>query len=541
MGAAGAIVPVVPDENEAQALLAAAIAPRPAEAKEISGVQARHWGFLPGARIADKYVIERVIGEGGLGVVVAARHVDLGRSVAIRCLYPEAVAAAGVAERFQREARVAAKIQSDHVVHIHEVGTLPDGAPYMVMEYLAGSDLGWILIENGSLTADRAVDYILQACEALAEGHVAGIVHRDIRPSNLFIATSPGETHVLKVLDFGISGVPPEGGKSGEEESALARLAYASPEQLVDTDGVDARTDVWALGVVFYELLTETLPFSGNSALELRDAILHRPPRSLVAARPHLPTRLQAVIERCLTRNVEHRFQNVAELARELRPFTGPAGRERIDQVSRKIRGPDDWGQPSHLPPVTSEMPIAESVAPPWTGAATWAPPTVLGNVGGRSRKSLIILIAAAVVVAAELAVVLVGTLSSPPTPVERATLPHSTNALPRRPVNVEQIPGPPTSDPLASILASSVDIPPPPSASPSSSSGPAAIARPATSPTTPTRPLLAQSLVASRGGTRLVSKPVTPATPAPATPGPAKPAVRPSHGDPNAVINPFD
>lgn len=491
------------------------------QASEASEDQIRNPSFHPGARIADKYVVERLIGEGGLGVVVAAKHVHLDHSVAIKYLRPKALATKAVAERFLREARLAARIRSEHIVHVYDVGTLPDGAPYMVMEYLAGTDLGRMLSASGPLSVDRAVDYVLQACEALAEAHVAGIVHRDIKPDNLFIATSPGGTSVLKVLDFGISKMSAKRTTSGgvgeltEVGDKFGTPVYMSPEQLLASGNVDARTDVWAIGVVLYELLTGALPFDGDSLPELVTAILHRPPRSLLLARPYLPTRLQTIIEQCLTKDVESRFQNVAELAQELRPFAGAAGGERIEQVVRVILGAGDkvrMSTPS--PPTTSSVdalrealtltgPSERSVATTGSGVASWTPMSAFKKGAGRDRRRLFVVAGAGAVAAALAVAVVTGARPSPTVPAEHsAATPAPRSALPPQPASAaELLPALPAEE----LLAAPVDVPPP-SAS--------AVGAPPT----------------FRGGHR-VPKPASS----------TNDTVRPSHSDPNAVINPFE
>jgi eukaryotic-like serine/threonine-protein kinase len=332
-------------DGEARTALAASVPP--AQGPTPSTVPPPDQGptrnsFAPGMLIAEKYVVERVLGEGGIGVVVAAKHVDLDQTVAIKYLRPQALTGTNAAERFLREARLAAKIRSDHIVHVYDVGRLPDGSPYMVMEYLAGTDLGRLLIASGPLSVDRAVDYVLQACEALAQAHVAGIVHRDLKPENLFVSTGAGKS-VVKILDFGISKLSAKRTTSDRldvlthADDKFGTPVYMSPEQLRASRDVDARADVWAVGVVLYELLTGVLPFEGDLP-ELCTAILTMPPIPLTQHRPYLPVSLQSVIERCLEKEADKRFQNVAELAQELRPFAAAAGHARIDHVVSIIR-----------------------------------------------------------------------------------------------------------------------------------------------------------------------------------------------------------
>jgi serine/threonine protein kinase len=403
--------------------------------------------ILPGTRIADKYVVERMIGEGGLGVVLAARHVHLDQVVAIKSLRPNALANKGVAERFLREARLAAKIRSEHVVHVYDVGTLPDGTPYMVMEYLAGTDLGRQLNATGPLPVDKAVDYVLQACEALAEAHIAGIVHRDIKPDNLFVATSAGGKSILKILDFGISKMATRqttnsGAELTEAGDKFGTPVYMSPEQLLSARDVDARTDVWAIGVVLYELLTGKLPFDGDLP-ELCSAILTKPPVPLAAARPYLPDALQGVIDRCLAKELTERFQNVAELAQELRPFAGPISQARIDHVVQLIRGAGESVRVS-LPPAQAsgrslreEPTLAETerAATTGSGVSAWGAAPARDSKEGRSGRARIAALVTASLAAAALGLAAIAgarghsaASSQPPAPI---SAPQTTPAVP--------------------------------------------------------------------------------------------------------------
>src|SRR4051812_29611172 len=210
-------------------------------------------GVREGDVLAGKYRVDKILGAGGMGVVVAAHHVQLDERVAIKFLLPEALGNAEAVARFAREARAAVKIKSEHVARVIDVGTLETGAPYMVMEYLEGGDLSQVLASRGPLPVEEAVEYVLQACEAIAHAHALGIVHRDLKPANLFLIRRPDGTNAIKVLDFGISKVMP--GKSASSDNAMTRTRtvmgsplYMSPEQMASTRDVDGRTDLWALG-----------------------------------------------------------------------------------------------------------------------------------------------------------------------------------------------------------------------------------------------------------------------------------------------------
>lgn len=279
--------------------------------------------FSVGDVIAGKYEVTGLLGTGGMGYVISARHNELGEMVALKFLRPEALAHPELVERFAREARAAAKIRSAHVANVFDVGTLPDGVPFIVMEYLAGKDLADHLHEHGPLPIGVAVEYIMQACEALAAAHAHGIVHRDIKPENLFLTRESQGMEIIKILDFGISKVALPRGKRDlvRTQMALGSPVYMSPEQIRRSDQVDARSDIWAIGCVLFELLTGVTAFDEPSLLELSAAILERDPVPLLTLRPDASEELENILLRCLAKNPDERYQNVAELAIALYPF----------------------------------------------------------------------------------------------------------------------------------------------------------------------------------------------------------------------------
>ena len=273
-----------------------------------------------------KYVITRLIGTGSMGFVFSAARSSLGDEVAIKVLRREVLSDAQLVARFAQEARVAARIQSEHVACVFDVGHLPDGAPFIVMERLQGKDLRWVLAERGTLPTELAVDYVLQVCEALAIAHANGVTHRDIKPENLFASRQAQGDDVIKVLDFGISKMHVRRG-SADEKLALVKTTmaigspmYMSPEQLRASD-VDGRTDIWALGCVLYELLTGNAAFSAPSLTELCAMILESKPPSPGSLGFDVPPDLEAVIGRCLEKDPSRRFQSVRELALALAPL----------------------------------------------------------------------------------------------------------------------------------------------------------------------------------------------------------------------------
>jgi serine/threonine-protein kinase len=309
-----------------------------------------------GDLVAGKYRVDRVLGEGGMGVVVAATHEQLDEKVALKFLRPAVASNPEIVQRFIREARAAVKVRSEHVARVLDVGAIASGAPYMVMEYLDGQDLAQTLAARGPLPVGDTVTYVLQTCEAVAEAHAQGIVHRDLKPANLFLARRPTGRPIVKVLDFGISKVTSNTGDNPALTKASAVMgspSYMSPEQMVSAGSVDARADVWALGVVLYELLTGKLPFIAETMPELVGKILQATYTPVGALRPDVPPGLQATIDRCLQKDPTLRPANVAELAAGLVPFGPPRSDlslERISTVLGLTRGIDETIAASQAP-----------------------------------------------------------------------------------------------------------------------------------------------------------------------------------------------
>jgi len=297
------------------------------------------WVPRPGTVIDGRYRVEAVVGNGTMGAVVAARHLVLGRRVAIKLLRPERAADPVAVERFRQEASAASRIRTDHVVRIHDVGATDRGLPFMAMELLEGIDLER-LAERGPLPIELAADCILQAAEALAEAHAEGIVHRDIKPSNLFLTEGADGSPLLKVLDFGISKLAPERGGDPSltaTQAVIGSPAYMAPEQIRASKYVTAKADVWALGVVLFEILTTRLPFHGDTVGSVLAAVTMLPPASVRALRPEVPERLEGAVLACLEKDPSARA-TLGDLAGALRPFASPIGvlsAERVTRISR--------------------------------------------------------------------------------------------------------------------------------------------------------------------------------------------------------------
>ena len=273
--------------------------------------------------LAGKYRVEKVIGEGGMGVVFAARHVALDQLVAVKVLLADAAKGDTNVERFVREAQAAARLQSEHVARVMDAGTLENGVPFLAMEYLEGCDLEELLKLNRQLSVTDAADYVLQALAAMGQAHAAGIVHRDLKPSNLYLALRPDGTNIIKILDFGISKqtTAREGEKALTGRAVLGSPAYMPPEQLRNAKLVDTRADLWALGIVLYEMLTGGPPFDGEGVGEIFAAILEKDPQPIRKFRPDVSEELEQIVFMCLRRDVEERWQTAADLARALVPY----------------------------------------------------------------------------------------------------------------------------------------------------------------------------------------------------------------------------
>ncbi len=339
--------------------------------------------------LAGKYRVERVLGEGGMGVVVAALDTTLERRVAIKFLLPEYAEHVEACARFMREARAAVKIRSEHIARVIDVCTMEGGSPYMVMEFLEGQDLSQVLAAQGPLPVEQAAGYVLEACDAVAEAHACGIVHRDLKPANLFLARQSDGTTRVKVLDFGISkntlAVP------GGTDPALTRTSsmmgsplYMSPEQMRSTKDVDARSDIWSLGVILFELLEAQLPFSAASIPELSAKILLEDAQTL--SRTDAPPALRALLARALEKTPSKRFQSVAEFAAALAAFAPARLSTTVERISRVLEsagmgaggrpqvaaGKDSVGRGAAAPDGTGGMAGWGSTRGPAAGARKW-------------------------------------------------------------------------------------------------------------------------------------------------------------------------
>ena len=436
----------------------------------------------PGQVLAGKYRVERMLGQGGMGVVVAAHHLQLDEKVALKFLLPEALGNPEAVERFLREARAAVKIKSEHVARVSDVGQLETGSPYIVMEYLEGGDLARWLEQSGALPIEQAVEFVLQALVAIAEAHGLGIVHRDLKPANLFCVRRADGQLSIKVLDFGISKLTDP--TTAAPIHAMTRTSalmgsplYMSPEQMASSRDVDAGADIWALGVILFELVAGKPPFHGEAVTELAIKVATAEPASLRSYRPEAPPQLEAVIRRCLEKERARRYRNVGELALALSPFAARRARRYVESVSGIVQAE---GQ-SHIALTVTASPELDETQ---VSAGTLPPVgrTTLGSSRGPSAAVGIALVGALVLGGAVAVLALKKSATRPD--------PGATVAASAPPSAVAAVPPATGADPASAREQESAAVPL--AAVPSSTLPTASIAGPAATaaPTGPARSL---------------------------------------------------
>jgi serine/threonine-protein kinase len=323
------------------------LAASPPQASTLPSAGSKGGPLEPGIVLDQRYLVEGVLGTGGMAYVVAARHLELQHRVAIKLTLPGKTSEQGRL-RMVREARTAAQIKSDHVVRVLDVVSSGPNAPYIVMEYLRGETLAHRLGSKEKLQIKDVVEILLQTCEAVGEAHHLGMVHRDLKPSNLFLVAKPGNTWSAKVLDFGITKtIESIAQRLTHSHAMLASPAYAPPEQLRASSDVDLRADIWSLGVIAYECLTGSLPFRGDSLPDVCAQVLQNtpvPPRQL---RSEIPIALERVILRCLEKDLARRYASIEELVLALDQFAPSPARKCLTY----LRGLDHASDSTRWPP----------------------------------------------------------------------------------------------------------------------------------------------------------------------------------------------
>jgi serine/threonine protein kinase len=374
--------------------------------------------------LAGKYRIDRIIGAGGMGVVVAAEHVQLRQIVAIKFVHPDALGSSEALERFLREARAVVRLRSEHVARVIDVGALANGTPFMVMEFLCGSTLGTLVDEQSPLPIADVVHYVIQACEALAEAHSLGIVHRDLKPENLFLTHSVSGAPLVKVLDFGVSKMESAGGTRGLTKTAalVGSPLYMAPEQMRSARAATARSDIWALGVVLYDLLSHSLPFDAESMPELCLKVTLEAPFPLRARRADVPPALEAVIMRCLDKDPMRRYATAADLAGALAQFAPPEASGAVERARLIATGI----QPAEIGPGNTAPP---AIVPPYVSRAS-TPRSTTQDDARLARRRHYRGVAAAVAVTALVVGITVPLVVAHLEPDEKAAAPDATPVL---------------------------------------------------------------------------------------------------------------
>jgi serine/threonine protein kinase len=370
--------------------------------------------------VVDKYTIERLLGQGGMGAVYLARHAQLQRRCAIKFLLPELAKNRDFLKRFENEAKAAGGLEHGNLVAVIDFGRASDGAPYLVMEFLEGEDCSKLIRRLGALPVGRAVDIVLQACRGMAVAHRNGIIHRDLKPENLLVSEAGDKSDLVKVLDFGIAKLRPSETTLATGPGAIGTAHYMSPEQARGSEDVDHRTDVWSLGVVLYELLSGRKPFEGQQFLHVVHQILSADPPPLATLRAGLPPGLVAVVARAMERDLAQRWPTVVALEEALGRFAGRATTEPFG--------------PAPSPVVTVPTPATAPVA---------TAGTTRQSAPGKA-------IAVAVIVGASIVVAVLVLRSRPPAAptVETRSSPASAAAAPRpsSAAKTPELPGVPSS-----------------------------------------------------------------------------------------------
>ena len=382
-------------------------------------------GFRSGQVIAGRYAIQRVIGSGGMATIVEAIHLELGSRVAIKVLHTATTTNEAI-DRFLREARAIFPLRSENVCRVLDLGRLPDGAPFIVMEFLEGTDFA-NAFRATQVPPARAAAYVVQACKGLAEAHALGIVHRDIKPANLFLTKRSDGAELVKVLDFGISKLRREGDESlTAEGQILGTPRYMAPEQFGGAMEADARADVWAIGLVLYKLIAGRLPYTAITVADIYAELMNRAPEDIRRAVPGIDPALGAVVMRCIERDANKRFASARELGAALEAHAHHAGTEVLPAT----------------PPAAPAAPV-----PPEA-------PTTIADPAPSERSWRVLAIAAIAVALLLLGAGVYAFARSSPQPVEAGTTMTITTTTTSSPVVST-----PTTPPIASSVTSSAPV----------------------------------------------------------------------------------
>jgi serine/threonine-protein kinase len=378
-----------------------------------------------------------------MGVVVVANHMQLDQPVALKFMLPEALASPEAVQRFLREARAAVRLRSEHVARVIDVGTLEDGAPYIVMEYLDGKDVSQVLENRQTLALTTAVDWILQASHAIAEAHSLGIIHRDLKPSNLFLTKLFDGSDLVKVLDFGISKTTGAGADLNMTKTTMVMGSptYMSPEQMRSARHVDVRTDIWSLGIILYEMLAGRVPFDGENFSELVIKATLDPTPDL-PAHLNVPRECEAALRRCLEKDPQKRYPNISDMAAALAPWAPPSSQALVERIGRMLRGEATGSSVVTALPGTGSGPTHKmpSYAGEGTPPHTPAKPSTLSGVEAqavpRKKGKTVLFAGIGIALAAAIGIVAAtsggGRTGGPITPVSNGFAPPTTEDKPK-------------------------------------------------------------------------------------------------------------
>jgi serine/threonine protein kinase len=332
---------------------------------------------LTGQLIDGRYQIDYVLGVGSMGIVYGARHAAVGKLVAIKALRAHLASDAEAIQRFNAEATAATSIGNQHIVETFDFGRLPDGTAYMVMEYLEGRSLAELIEEFSPLPLERITKIGVQIAEALNAAHLAGIVHRDLKPDNIFLCERDGDPDFVKILDFGIAKFGVSQARLTQAGAVFGTPAYMSPEQALGK-ATDGRTDVYALGVMLYEMACGRVPFSGENAIAVLSMHANEEPEPLSQRKPDVSPELEAIVNKCLQKDLDGRYVSMAELAADLARLASgmPVRAEARSETALPAVAPPD--EAVVLPDVSPPSSPVSAQAPLSTGGGGVPWPLVL-------------------------------------------------------------------------------------------------------------------------------------------------------------------
>ncbi|MCG8421561.1 MAG: protein kinase [Proteobacteria bacterium] len=349
--------------------------------------------------VAGRYQVEKLLGAGGMGAVVAAFDRARDQRVALKFMLPKALIFSNAAQRFIREGHAQSKLRGEHVARVLDVGTLDDGLPFIVMEYLCGIDLAKLLARCLYLRQSEASALIIQVCNAMSEAHSLGIIHRDLKPSNLFVTLASDGALKVKVLDFGISKIVKGDGNVPFETTTIGTIgspAYMSPEQAKSAKYADSRSDIWSLGVLLYQLTTGEFPFVAESPAEILAKILYECPLPMCERAPWVTAGFESVVMRCLAKDPDRRYQSAEALASTLRPFAEEREPGADDITIRTGRKPGEYSsarivyQPEaikslfpHVVPTDIRFAVSSGAPDPDDDSGSYTEPMLTGSAIG--------------------------------------------------------------------------------------------------------------------------------------------------------------